>query len=113
MANSLSAVKRFTKGIIDAKPWKRDPLGVRKEWSHKEYSLEEHGGGVGLCFAIMWDNGVIKPHPPVERALQITKKALEAAGHKGTSRHSHILIFLALFDFGRWENIDVFCFCSN
>lgn len=95
MANSLSAVKRFTKGIIDAKPWKRDPLGVRKEWSHKEYSLEEHGGGVGLCFAIMWDNGVIKPHPPVERALQITKKALEAAGHKviDWEPHRHMEIY--------------------
>jgi amidase len=83
MANSLSAVKRFAKAIIDGKPWERDPLVVRKPWSRAEYELEEHGGGVALCFAIMWDNGVIKPHPPLVRAMNLTKQALEAAGHKG------------------------------
>lgn len=83
MANSLSAVKRFTKAIIDGKPWRRDPLAVRKPWNDEEYALADHGYGVGLCFAIMWDNNVIKPHPPLTRAMEITKKALQAAGHKG------------------------------
>lgn len=27
------------------------------------------------------DDGVVKPLPPVARALEITKQALEAAGH--------------------------------
>ena len=85
MTNSLEAVKLFTKAIIDAKPWKKDPLAVRKDWSEKEERLEEHGGGKALCFAIMWDNGVVKPHPPLRRAMEITKKALEAAGHKGAN----------------------------
>lgn len=83
MANSLSAVKRFTKAVLDAKPWDRDPLAVRKPWSHSEYALEEHGNGVGMCFAIMWDNGVVKPHPPLVRAMEIVKVALEAVGHQG------------------------------
>lgn len=83
MTNSLSAVKRFTKAVIDAKPWKRDPLVVRKPWNESEYALEEHGGGVGMCFAVMWDNGFVKPHPPLVRAMQMVKEALEAAGHKG------------------------------
>ncbi|KAF9495137.1 amidase signature enzyme [Pleurotus eryngii] len=84
MSNSLSAVKIFTKAIIDGKPWEKDPLAIRKEWSEKEYQLSEHGGkGVNLCFAIIWDNGVVKPHPPLIRAMQMTKDALEAAGHEG------------------------------
>ena len=83
MANSLNAVKRFTKAIIDGEPWKKDPLVVRKPWSYEEYALKEHGEGVGMCFAVMWDNEVVKPHPPLIRALEITKKALEKAGHKG------------------------------
>jgi hypothetical protein len=28
---------------------------------------------------------VVKPHPPLHRAMLLTKQALEAAGHKGTS----------------------------
>lgn len=88
MASSLAAVKRFTKAIIDAQPWRRDPLVVRKSWNAREYALEEHGHGVGMCFAIIWDNGFVKPHPPLLRALELTKKALEAAGHKGKARRS-------------------------
>ncbi|KAG6877002.1 hypothetical protein C0993_011110 [Termitomyces sp. T159_Od127] len=83
MANSMSGIKVFTRAIIDAKPWKKDPLVLRKEWSQSEYSLQNHGGGKGLCFAIMWDNGVVRPHPPLQRAMEMTKAALESAGHKG------------------------------
>ncbi|KAL6301007.1 general amidase [Sparassis latifolia] len=81
MANSLAAVKIFAKAIIDARPWRKDPLAVRKEWSEREYALAEHGNGVNMCFAIMWDNLVVKPHPPLRRAMEMVKKALEAAGH--------------------------------
>jgi len=35
-----------------------------------------------LCFAIMWDDGVVKPHPPLIREMRNVKKALEAAGHE-------------------------------
>ncbi|KAG5638584.1 hypothetical protein H0H81_011804 [Sphagnurus paluster] len=83
MANSMSGIKIFTKAIIDAKPWTRDPLALRKPWSEQDYALVEHGGGRRMCFAMMWDNGVVRPHPPLWRAMRITKMALEAAGHKG------------------------------
>ena len=84
MTNSLEGVRAFTKAIIDAKPWRKDPLCVRKEWSEREYALGDHGGqGARLCFAIMWDNGILKPHPPLRRAMEMTKRALEAAGHTG------------------------------
>ncbi|KAI0727609.1 general amidase [Fomitopsis betulina] len=81
MAHTVSGVRAFTKAVIDARPWRKDPLAVRKEWSWREYALAEHGEGGRMCFAIMWDNGVVRPHPPVRRAMELTKKALEAAGH--------------------------------
>ena len=84
MANSLEGVKVFTKAVVDARPWRKDPLCVRKEWSEREYALGDHGGRGGrMCFAVMWDNGVVKPHPPLVRAMEIAKRALEAAGHEG------------------------------
>lgn len=58
MTNSISGVKVFTKAVLDAKPWLKDPVCIRKEWSDKEYELEYHGGGKKLCFGIMWDNGM-------------------------------------------------------
>ncbi|KAE9396678.1 general amidase [Gymnopus androsaceus JB14] len=89
MTNSISGVKVFTKAVLDAKPWLKDPVCIRKEWSDKEYELAYHGGGKKLCFGIMWDNGVVRPHPPLNRAMMITKRALEAAGHIVLDWESH------------------------
>ncbi|KAF9563083.1 amidase [Agrocybe pediades] len=83
MTNSLSGVKEFMTAIIGAKPWNLDPVVIRKPWDEDEWNLSEHGGvGGQLCFAIMWDNGVVRPHPPLIRAMEMTKAALEKAGHK-------------------------------
>lgn len=77
MANSLAALRVFTQAVLGARPWRRDPLVVRKDWDWREYALAEHGGrGARMCFAVMWDNDVVRPHPPVVRAL-------ERAGHRG------------------------------
>jgi amidase len=70
------------KSVIDQKPWLKDPLAARKPWSEDEYQLVDHGNGKKLCFAILWDDGQTRPHPPVIRGLEETKKALLAAGHE-------------------------------
>jgi amidase len=80
----LSGVKAFMRAIIDAKPWLKDPLAVRKSWDEEAYQLTEHGGGKALCFAIMWNDGLVVPHPPVIRALEKVKVALTQQGHQGT-----------------------------
>ncbi|KLO19358.1 general amidase [Schizopora paradoxa] len=84
MSRSLSGIKAFMKVVTAAKPWDRDPLAIKKEWDSDAYALADHGGegGKNLVFAVMWDNGQIVPHPPVRRALEETKAALIAAGHK-------------------------------
>ncbi|KZT57365.1 general amidase [Calocera cornea HHB12733] len=81
MTRHVSGLKAFTKAVLDAKPWTRDPYCVRKPWDEASYALAEHGRGEKLCFAIMWDDGIVRPLPPVRRALQRAKAALEAAGH--------------------------------
>lgn len=51
-------------------------------WSDEAYDLRDHGRGGKLCFAIMWDDGAVKPVPAYTRALHETKAALLAAGHE-------------------------------
>ncbi|OAX34389.1 general amidase [Rhizopogon vinicolor AM-OR11-026] len=82
MANSIGGVKVFMKAVVDTKPWLKDPLAVRKKWDEDEYNLVDHGSGKNLCFGIIWDDGHVVPHPPIRRALEMTKTALEKAGHK-------------------------------
>lgn len=83
LSNSIAGIKIFMQAVASAKPWLRDPLARLKKWDEEEYSLAEHGGGKQLCFAIMWHDGLIVPHPPITRAMEMTKAALETAGHKG------------------------------
>lgn len=83
LSNSITGIKIFMQAVIGAKPWLKDPLARRKKWDEAEYALSEHNGGKQLCFAIMWDNRQTIPHPPVTRALEMTKAALLSAGHKG------------------------------
>ncbi|KAK4049087.1 hypothetical protein OIO90_005557 [Microbotryomycetes sp. JL221] len=82
MTASVDGLKIFMKAIADAKPWLRDPLALRLPFSESEYALEHHGGGKQLCFAIMVDDGNVKPMPPCLRALETVRQAVEAAGHK-------------------------------
>lgn len=71
--------------MIDARPWTRDPLCIRKVWDSEAYELVEHGGRGGKkCFAMLYDNGLVRPNPPIYRAMNMVRKALEAAGHQGT-----------------------------
>ncbi|RPD62973.1 general amidase [Lentinus tigrinus ALCF2SS1-6] len=81
LSSSLSGVTTFIRSILAQEPWRYCPSAIPKPWSQDDYSLKAHGEGTRLCFGIMWDEGTVKPHPPVLRALEVTKKALEAAGH--------------------------------
>jgi amidase len=85
LAGSIAGIKSFMQGVISQKPWLIDPLSPRKAWDEDGYQLADHGNGKDLVFGIMQHDEHILPHPPVLRALEITKKALEKAGHKGNS----------------------------
>ncbi|KAJ8083720.1 hypothetical protein PM082_002486 [Marasmius tenuissimus] len=82
LSNSLDGLKLFMQAVIDAKPWMKDPLAVCKRWNEEEYRLADYGDGKQLCFAVLWDDGVVAPHPPILRGLEMAKKALLEAGHK-------------------------------
>lgn len=91
LSNSMSGIKAFMQAVISQQPWLKDPLAVRKKWDDEAYALSEHGRGKQLCFAIMWNDGLVVPHPPVIRALEMTKAALLAAGHKGERGHTDVV----------------------
>ncbi|KAG6888252.1 hypothetical protein C0995_009453 [Termitomyces sp. Mi166 len=82
LSNSIHGLKMFIQGVLSQKSWLRDPLVIRKGWNEEEYNLVEHGGGKELCFAIMWNDGLVVPHPPIIRGLKMAKNALIKAGHK-------------------------------
>ncbi|KAK0525316.1 hypothetical protein OC842_005546 [Tilletia horrida] len=86
----------FTRAILAERPWILDPLAVAMPFNEDQFLLKQlHLKAPGpaaeqqhdehnkpkLCFAIMWENGLYRPHPPLTRALKEAKAKLEAAGH--------------------------------
>ena len=73
LSTSLEGCKLFIKAIIDAKPWYKEPAILPIPWKEENFFA-----GKKLKVAVLWDDGVVKPHPPVTRALkQVVEKLKE------------------------------------
>lgn len=69
LSTSLEGVKLFMKTVINSKPWLNEPSLVPIPWRDQEHYLTKPSGKK-LKVGVMWHDGIVKPHPPVTRALQ-------------------------------------------
>ena len=79
MTRSLDSLAYLTRTIIEAKPWTYDPKCVPIPW--KEDIFQEIQSRP-LVIGLLLDDGVVKPHPPILRALSELTAALRAKGHE-------------------------------
>jgi Asp-tRNA(Asn)/Glu-tRNA(Gln) amidotransferase A subunit family amidase len=80
MATSLESLRVLMSAVVGARPWEYDPKTVEREWDG-EFA---RGGKEGKrCFAVMWTDGLVRPHPPIERGMRECVEKLRAAGHEG------------------------------
>ena len=79
------------KVLLAYEPWKYEPSLVRMPWKPegKDMQLPEK-----LKIGIIWNDGVVEPHPPVMRALKTAYDAFTKAGHEviewDTSLHEEV-----------------------
>jgi Asp-tRNA(Asn)/Glu-tRNA(Gln) amidotransferase A subunit family amidase len=73
MSTSLEGIKLFMRTIIAGKVWKQDPSLVPIPWRENETFI-----GDRLKVAVLWNDGVVKAHPPVLRALNEVVEKLKA-----------------------------------
>ncbi|MCJ1479223.1 hypothetical protein MMC13_007908 [Lambiella insularis] len=66
-SSTLEGIKLFMKTVISSKPWINDPSLVPLPWRTNQTHLR---GAQKLKIEIIWSNGVVKPQPPVQRALK-------------------------------------------
>lgn len=64
-----------------AKPWEIDPQVVPMPWRTDICSAATDGKKLTIGFVV--DDGVVKPQPPVARAVMEVVHALRSAGHDG------------------------------
>ncbi|KAI1143962.1 amidase [Hypoxylon sp. FL0543] len=75
LTRTLADLEFYSKTVVDAEPWHYDPRCLPIPW--RSVSLPSK-----LRIAVMWDDGMALPTPPVTRALRRAVKSLEAAGHE-------------------------------
>ena len=75
LSTSLEGIKVFMRTIIAAKPWLYEPSLLPLPWKEGAAAIEP---GSKLKVAVLWDDGVVKPHPPVTRALREVSERLKA-----------------------------------
>ena len=80
MASSARDLALWCRVMLQYEPWYMEPSLLHMPWK------DELARGVGLpaksCFAILWDDEVVMPHPPIVAALERAKHALQATGHE-------------------------------
>jgi amidase len=91
LATNAASLRLITQALLDQKPWDFDPMVHEIPWRYmEENSINEniHDGrgmekkGGKLCFGVLKTDGVVKPMPPVRRAIDELVSALEKAGHE-------------------------------
>ena len=77
LSTSLAGIKLFMKTLIDAKPWLTESSLLPIPWRDNQSYLRADGKSKPrLKVGVLWDDGIVKPHPPVTRALKETVEKL-------------------------------------
>lgn len=78
MARDLATLELSMRSIIGLEPWKSDARCAPIPWREAIYqqTLEEP-----LTIGVLYDDEVVRPHPPLIRVLKQTVEALQHAGH--------------------------------
>jgi amidase len=75
MGKTLEDITMYSKAVVDAEPWLVDPKMLPIPWRKVDLNKK-------LKFAVLWDDGICSPTPPVARALKQTVSKLKDAGHE-------------------------------
>ncbi|KAF2728866.1 amidase signature enzyme [Polyplosphaeria fusca] len=79
MARNVQSLVAATKAIVDSAPWLLDPKCNPLSWRSDVFNDVQSRP---LVVALMLDDGVVKPHPPVSRVVEEVAEKLRTAGHE-------------------------------
>ena len=76
MSRELAGVELFMRTVLAAKPWLVEPALVPMPWTPVEVAPTRERP---LRIGILYDDGVVLPHPPVTRSLRELVRAIGRA----------------------------------
>ncbi|KAF8560058.1 amidase [Imleria badia] len=80
LAKSARDLELFCKVMLDAEPWLSEPPLLEMPW--KADVAQGQGLPEKLTIAILYDDGVVAPHPPITQAVKKYEAELKKAGHE-------------------------------
>ncbi|KAJ4366843.1 hypothetical protein N0V83_007371 [Neocucurbitaria cava] len=75
LSTSLEGLKIFMKSIIDSQPWLTEPALIPMPW--RPYTIPQDRP---LKLGLLWSDDIVRPHPPVNHALQMIAGRLQEQG---------------------------------
>jgi amidase len=75
MARCVEDLDLFCRAALAKKPWNHEPSLITMPWKMGYESPKT------LTIGVIWNDGVVQPHPPVVRALKEAVSSLERSGH--------------------------------
>ncbi|KAL8840740.1 MAG: hypothetical protein Q9170_001178 [Blastenia crenularia] len=104
LADSVSTLQLLVKSLLSQEPWLHDPLVHEIPWREDKAKVSQPSS---LSFAVLRHDGVVSPHPPIQRAIETVVKALKNKGHKvidwdppSHKRAGHIILAAWTYDNG-------------
>lgn len=83
MGHNISDLRFVVQKVLEQSPWLTDPKVIHLPWRLEiEDEVREKKAAKRLTFGVLRHDGVVKPHPPVARAIEQTVQALEEAGYE-------------------------------
>lgn len=79
MARDLSSLCYVSRLVAESKPWDVDPKCAPLPWNEDAF---QECQSRPLVIGLILDDGVVRVHPPVERALRELAAKLKAEGHE-------------------------------
>ncbi|KAL9036446.1 MAG: hypothetical protein Q9180_004298, partial [Flavoplaca navasiana] len=89
MGTTIDAVRLLMTSMLSTDPWLRDPNVVKMPWSSEveattlaRAKADGSAKDVPLKIGIYWTDGVVTPHPPIQRGLRILYTLIQDLKHK-------------------------------
>ena len=88
LSQSVGGLRLAMKALLAQQPWLHDPLVIELPWRDEQEKeildiVKSQTSGKGrLSFGVFKNDGVVTPHPPVQRAVSMVVTVLEKLGHQ-------------------------------
>ncbi|KAH7024178.1 amidase signature domain-containing protein [Ilyonectria destructans] len=81
LSRSIDGLEVYTKSLLSLNPWSWDFTCVRMPWDQDLYDrYMAMGDSSELSFGFVAHDGVVQPHPPIQRGMSEVKAALRHSG---------------------------------